>query len=418
MYIGVNNVARKISNCYVGVNGVARKVKAVYIGDVNGVARLVWQSVKKKVSSVKNDIALGSITDSYGLYRTQYVYKVNDNHILIGMRTGSHSGKLRGMIYNCHLNDNGDVISETRYESSYEAYDSRQVIIHSICKLNDSYGACLVSNYDNSSSSNSSRILQIFNLDSCTNYLKYSQIAYGSLDSAMGLFQLNNDSVFYPYYGTSGYVFGKIFTYKNNEIYESFNGTLTKGVASRREPFMYGRCLAFTLSNNRFGVISVTNEQYVTATSSSLQLLVNIYSYTYDSSTIKMNTTNLANHALAWIDSLQYIIDIGDNYFVVCCYTKAFGFHIDANNSITLTNTVSGSFGMASRIGTSDSIYTVSSNYTASIIYYNKNNNTLEITYIGTQTNTELYDAPYKEQGIIHPVASGNTITFYKTSFD
>ena len=47
------------------MNGTARKVKAVYVG-VNGVARLVWQSVKKKVSSVKNDITLGSITDSYG----------------------------------------------------------------------------------------------------------------------------------------------------------------------------------------------------------------------------------------------------------------------------------------------------------------------------------------------------------------
>jgi hypothetical protein len=43
MYIGVNNIARKIKNCYVGVNGTARKVKAVYVG-VNGVARLVWKS--------------------------------------------------------------------------------------------------------------------------------------------------------------------------------------------------------------------------------------------------------------------------------------------------------------------------------------------------------------------------------------
>lgn len=41
MYVGVNNVARKVKKVYVGVNGVARKVKKIYVG-VNGVARLCW----------------------------------------------------------------------------------------------------------------------------------------------------------------------------------------------------------------------------------------------------------------------------------------------------------------------------------------------------------------------------------------
>ena len=43
MFIGVDNIAKKIKNCYVGVDGKSRKVKAVYVG-VNGVARLVWKS--------------------------------------------------------------------------------------------------------------------------------------------------------------------------------------------------------------------------------------------------------------------------------------------------------------------------------------------------------------------------------------
>ena len=38
MYIGVDNVARKVKNIYVGVDGVAHKVKKAYIG-VNDVAR-------------------------------------------------------------------------------------------------------------------------------------------------------------------------------------------------------------------------------------------------------------------------------------------------------------------------------------------------------------------------------------------
>lgn len=56
MYVGVDNVARKIKSTYVGVDGKARKVKAVYVG-VNGVARLVWSSTFGKVKnylSVKN----------------------------------------------------------------------------------------------------------------------------------------------------------------------------------------------------------------------------------------------------------------------------------------------------------------------------------------------------------------------------
>lgn len=40
-YIGVNGVARKITQSYVGVGGVARTIKKGYIG-VNGVARLCY----------------------------------------------------------------------------------------------------------------------------------------------------------------------------------------------------------------------------------------------------------------------------------------------------------------------------------------------------------------------------------------
>jgi hypothetical protein len=40
MYIGVNNIARKVRECYIGVSGVARRIKMAYIG-VGGVARPV-----------------------------------------------------------------------------------------------------------------------------------------------------------------------------------------------------------------------------------------------------------------------------------------------------------------------------------------------------------------------------------------
>lgn len=42
VYVGVNNVARKVTSMYVGVNGVARKIKKAYVG-VNGVAQQFYE---------------------------------------------------------------------------------------------------------------------------------------------------------------------------------------------------------------------------------------------------------------------------------------------------------------------------------------------------------------------------------------
>lgn len=42
-YIGINDVARKMTGGYIGVNDVARKVKKAYVGDANGIARLWWE---------------------------------------------------------------------------------------------------------------------------------------------------------------------------------------------------------------------------------------------------------------------------------------------------------------------------------------------------------------------------------------
>lgn len=42
-YIGINDVARKITGGYIGVNGIARKIAKAYIGDENGLAKLIYQ---------------------------------------------------------------------------------------------------------------------------------------------------------------------------------------------------------------------------------------------------------------------------------------------------------------------------------------------------------------------------------------
>ena len=45
-YVGVNNLARKVTKIYCGVNNVARKVKKGYVG-VGGVARIFFSGEQK-----------------------------------------------------------------------------------------------------------------------------------------------------------------------------------------------------------------------------------------------------------------------------------------------------------------------------------------------------------------------------------
>ena len=44
-YVGVNGLARKVTDLYVGVNGVARRVSKGYVG-VNGVARQFYSAAQ------------------------------------------------------------------------------------------------------------------------------------------------------------------------------------------------------------------------------------------------------------------------------------------------------------------------------------------------------------------------------------
>ena len=103
MFIGVNNLARKIKNCYVGVDGKARKIKAVYVG-VDGKARLVWQQILDKVKSFSsviktNPYVVDSIGYSYKTFRggiNPYILipSKNDNAVYLPTTTDD-----------CHINN-------------------------------------------------------------------------------------------------------------------------------------------------------------------------------------------------------------------------------------------------------------------------------------------------------------------------
>ena len=147
IYIGdSSSKARKIKNIFIGgSNNLARKVKAVYIGDVNGVARLVWQSVKKKIISYNGVAQMSTFTDDIYHLTADTIYRVNDNHILIGMSSRDYYSETRGRstLVNVHLDNNGNVTSGSSFVPSSEDYDMRQSVFNSIGQFNNTYGACI-----------------------------------------------------------------------------------------------------------------------------------------------------------------------------------------------------------------------------------------------------------------------------------
>lgn len=416
MYIGVNNVARQIKSAYVGVNGVARKVKAVYVG-VNGVARLVWQAIKKQISTIKGSTQVGIANDTLSLRYPQAICRLDDNHYLVGVYADYDSDRRRCFLYNCFLNDDGSVSSFTRFETNYEHTSNYQATINSMAKFNDSYGAVISTTYYSSGSGSDVRRLHVFDLNNSSSYLANTEVQYGTLDYKMPLISLNYDSVLFPFYSSSGYVYGRIYRYKDGALTSVYYNALTNGTPSYYSPIMYGECLAFPLSNDRFGTIyTVKDNGASTATADYMRIIVCIYKYSFDSSSGNMTVTNLTNHTLPW-STLQSIAYLDDDYFVVAGYDRIFGFHIDLNNNITTTNTVTNTSGYATRIGNTDSVYCTFGSY-ANIYYYDKTANTITHTYSGTG-DAAYFNAPYKEQAIMYcSVPSSTQLAFNSMTFD
>ena len=156
-------------------------------------------------------------------------------------------------------------------------------------------------------------------------------------------------------------------------------------------------------------------QEYTDRTNSTMRLLLNIYSYSYNSSgSIVLNI--VATHILPFI-YITNVIDMGDGYFVGISSSAAVGFYIDTSNQITTSNIASGSNGYRGvRIGTSDSVYcTWYEKY--SIIYYNKKSNTVEVTNTGTRSNTIIPAIPYGGQNILEITQSSGKLTFNKIEF-
>ena len=81
IFIGVNNVARKVKSIYIGVNNVARKVKYVYIGDSNNKARLCYSSGPVYISKQGTNTLTFSPEDFTETYKSNPITSVNGSDL-------------------------------------------------------------------------------------------------------------------------------------------------------------------------------------------------------------------------------------------------------------------------------------------------------------------------------------------------
>lgn len=410
IYVGnSNNTASKMKNIYVGVNGVARKVKAVYVG-VNNVARLVWQSLKKKVSFISGTKQVGVTNDTLSLRTPQCIYRVNDNRYLVGVYADYDSSTRRCFLYNCYLNSDGSVSNFTRFETNHEHTSSWQTMINSIGQFNNTYGACISSNYYNAGSGSDVRHLRVFDLNNSSSELASTEVQSGTLDYHMPLVNLSNDSVLYPCYSSDGYVYGRIYKYSNGTLSLKYYNCLSTNLPNYYSPSYYSSPIAFALSNNRFGVMFTIKDS-----SSDMKQMLCIFNYSYDSSD-NLTVTRATYHLLPWVQ-VSAVTALDDDYFVCSGYYNVFGLHIDSSNNYTVTSTLSTGGTNNTRIGVSDSVYgTFGAN--AYVYYYDKTNNTLTNTYSGSGDSAYFY-APYDDQAVMYcTVPSSTQLAFNSITFD
>lgn len=81
IFIGVNNVARKVKSIYIGVNNVTRKVKYVYIGDSNNKAQLCYSSGPVYISKQGTNTLTFSPEDFTETYKSNPITSVNDSDL-------------------------------------------------------------------------------------------------------------------------------------------------------------------------------------------------------------------------------------------------------------------------------------------------------------------------------------------------
>ena len=430
MYIGVNNIARKISNCYVGVDGIARKVKAVYVG-VDGKARLVWQAIKKKVTTPKTNTQQTVIVDADNcLESVTSIYNYNDEFLLFGgtVRNADDQSLKTIYLYKCSLNEDGSISKFSTLYSWGTSHYSQSVSIGSIIKLDDTYGAFLTRSTTTISETAHINVFLLNDLEKFNN--SPSGKIYYSINSinqyGISLIKLNDNIILYAY-SNGELPYGQFYNFKNEEIKSLTSArffdinTIDTSASPPMETCDAISPLVFSLSNNRIGAIYAIKSRYSDdITSETTKIVVVIYSYScgIDSNNNEtVNTTLLATHIIPYASYIMYITAIDDDYFIASSYWGAFGFHIDANNNVTTTNYICENNVSAypTRIGKSDCIYQSTDNKSC-IFCYDKNTDILSLHTINSGISG--LSIHYKDQEILRPKFYLGDLIFYRTSFE
>lgn len=117
LFVGVNDVAKKVTDIFVGVDGVARKVSDAWIG-INGVARKFWPCLELK------DVPPGSIIqlDETGTGTLVDYIVVAQNHYLNDINTEGHTVFMRKNLVDTTVKYGNNTYGEAYVGESLDTY--------------------------------------------------------------------------------------------------------------------------------------------------------------------------------------------------------------------------------------------------------------------------------------------------------
>lgn len=399
--IGVDNVARKVKSAYVGVDGVARKIKQVFVGDSNGIARLVWQAIKKLTAYKETKYGLGTLPVT-ALSSIQGVLKLSDNHIVVGTYESVSSSDVReNYLYNVYLNDDSSVSSYTKFNFNREHTSLWQATLRGLVKLNDTYGVAFAANYYTASSDTGSDYynLYLFKLDNGA-YYNSLQIMQGTSDGITALLPMDNDSVLIiTYYST--YAYYRFYQYNSGNLEQKAYNAL------ENLEYIYGAMSAAKVSGNRF-ILAYSNET---------NTIINLYSYNSDNTVTKLNSVTINEH----FGSIHNIIDMGNDVYVLISFGKYIAFRLDSNNFVC-GNVCSYDFAYykASRIGNTNNIAILNASYQPNmlILYVDTSNLTTSVMQECTPIDRGTTIIPYKDDQLLALDEWGSYIDICNYTFE
>lgn len=365
-----NSKARMIKSLYIGVNNVAKKVKAVYVGDSSGKARLVWQSMITKITSWKHYVSrsVSKLEPSYTAYHIDsthnpITFEDNEKRYLLSASVRDTSGSVSSYaIMEIEVDDNANII-----DYKYTSLGSDPIAKCKLPSLN-AYAYTSYSSYYNCY---------------CLSFINYNNFGteFTTLNGRVDeLYKLDDSSVIGAMTDNDGVYLYK-FTYAGYNNITKTRYLLVSGATNVH---------LFKLSSNQYFITYILNGTMYIAP-------LKFSSLTSSSITFNLGAASALTYANWSGIQAEYVFPINDSYAILSArYAKyAIGVCIK-NNVLSLSNEIfTGS--QACRIGKSTSFFSFYDNNNSAtnkgaIFYYDINSNT--ITALNTAITPTTYNNP------------------------